>query len=322
MARERDGFVPIGDVADGLSLPGGRTLTPAAPQTRHHFTRLDQIDQLLDASEADADLGFMARLLALCSLPRTNPRHRYQYKRVNGPYTLVMFSSGETKLPYGNIPRLLMAWVCTEAVRTQSRELVLGASLSAFMRDLGLDSSSGAGRRRLRDQMDRLFNASVSLIYKDAHSKQFMTSPIADRGEFWWSERKPDEPSLWDSKIELGEKFFQEIIAHPIPLDLHILKAMKRSSLGLDLYMWLTYRTFALKGPLRLSWPRLYRQFGSNPAQASDPNIVNGFRTKCLRELKKINRSWPDLHYSTAKGVLILSPSPPRIPSSQLRLAE
>ena len=97
---------------------------------------------------------------------------------------------------------------------------------------------------------------------------------------------------------------------------------MKRSSLGLDLYMWLTYRTFALKGPLRLSWPRLYRQFGSNQAQASDPNIVNGFRTKCLRELKKINRSWPDLHYSTAKGVLILSPSPPRIPSSQLRLAE
>ena len=30
---------------------------------------------------------------------------------------------------------------------------------------------------------------------------------IADRTEFWWNERKPDEPTLWDSKIELSEKF-------------------------------------------------------------------------------------------------------------------
>ena len=36
-----------------------------------------------------------------------------------------------------------------------------------------------------------------------------MTSLIADRGEFWWNDRKPDEPVLWDSKIELGEKFFR-----------------------------------------------------------------------------------------------------------------
>ena len=39
-----------------------------------HFTTLRQADQLIEASEADADLGFMARLLALCSLPRTNPK--------------------------------------------------------------------------------------------------------------------------------------------------------------------------------------------------------------------------------------------------------
>ena len=48
-------------------------LTPARAQARHHFTTLRQVNQLIEASEADADLGFMARLLALCSLPRTNP---------------------------------------------------------------------------------------------------------------------------------------------------------------------------------------------------------------------------------------------------------
>ena len=43
------------------------------PQALRHFTRFDQVNQLVGASEADADLGFMARMLALCSLPRTNP---------------------------------------------------------------------------------------------------------------------------------------------------------------------------------------------------------------------------------------------------------
>ena len=77
----------------------------------------------------------------------------------------------------------------------------------------------------------------------------------------------PDERSLWESKIELGEKFYNEIIRHPVPLDMNILKALKRSSLGLDWYLWLTYRTFALKRPLRLSWASLYRQFGVEPGQ-------------------------------------------------------
>ena len=103
MPRKRDGFVPLGDVVAGVELPDGRTLTPGA---RHHFTRLDQIDQLVDASEADADLGFMARLLALCSLPRTNPGDRLQYVRRNGPYTLTITALDRrgVKLPYGNIP--------------------------------------------------------------------------------------------------------------------------------------------------------------------------------------------------------------------------
>ena len=88
-------------------------------------------------------MGFMARLMALCSLPRTNPGNRHQYKRVNGPYTLVMTSGFNNKLPFGNLPRLLLAWVTTEAVRTQSRDLVLGRSLAEFMRTLGIYHNSG-----------------------------------------------------------------------------------------------------------------------------------------------------------------------------------
>ena len=97
---------------------------------------------------------------------------------------------------------------------------------------------------------------------------------------------------------------------------------MKRSPLGLDLYLWLTYRTFGLKRPLRLNWPMLYRQFGADPAKANAVRAVDYFRTDCLRELQKIQHAWPDLHYRTVKGALLLSPSAPAIAPSQLRLVE
>ena len=286
------------------------------PQARHHFTRFDQVDQLVGASEAARDLGFMARLLTLCSLPRTNPGQRYRYVRRNGPYTLVMSATGMNKLPFGNLPRLLLAWVCTEAVRTQSRELVLGRSLSKFMRTLGVGSDSGGSRgelTRLRNQMKRLFRCTLSLNYEDMRGDASVISSVADRTEFWWSERKPDQPSLWESKIYLGEQFFNEIINHPVPIDMNTLTALKRCSLGLDLYLWLSYRTFSLRTPLRLSWRQLYQQFGTDPTKSSDKRIVKIFRRQALRELKKIKMAWPELNYSTVPGVLILHPSTPAI---------
>ena len=312
MQRKQDGLVPIGDALSGMGGPVA-AIRDATPQARHHFTRFDQVNQLVGASEADPDLGFMARLLALCSLPRTNPGNRHQYKRVNGPYKLVMIAGADNKLPYGNLPRLLIAWMCTEAVRTQSRELILGSSLSEFMDKLGMDSVGGA-RTRLRNQMRRLFNAHVQLVYEDKLGEASVSSSVASRTEFWWDPKRPDVPMLWDSKIELGEKFYNEIIRHPVPLDMNTLKALKRCSLGLDLYLWLTYRTFALRAPLRLTWRQLYHQFDANPSNKPNKRAVQDFRRKVLRELKKIKLAWADLNYATEPGVLILLPSTPAIP--------
>ena len=322
MQSKRGELVPVGDVVSGLDFGPVKAIRDASPQARHHFTRFDQVNQLVGASEADADLGFMARLLALCSLPRTNPGNRLQYKRVNGPYQLYMIAGGGNKLPFGNIPRLLLAWVTTEAVRTQSRELILGSSLSEFMGKLGMDSVGGA-RTRLRNQMRRLFNSHVQLVYEDELGEASVSSSVTSRTEFWWDPKQPDVPMLWDSKIELGWDFFNEIIHRPVPLDMNTLTALKRCSLGLDLYLWLSYRTFALKRPLRLSWRQVYRQFGTDPDKASDKQAVKFFRRRILRELKKIKIAWTGLNYSTAPGVLILHPSAPAIaPAQQLQLVE
>ena len=320
MQRQRGELVPIGEVV--ADLPGPvQAIRKTLPPARRGFTRFDQVNQLVGASEADPDLGFMARMMALCSLPRTNPGDRLQYKRVNGPFTLYMTASGGNKLPFGNLPRLLLAWVCTEAVRTGSRELVLGRSLSEFMRTLDIYSNSGRVHTRLRNQMKRLFGCTVTMVYEEPGGFARVSSLVADKHEFWWNERKPDQSSLWDSKIYLGEQFFNEIINHPVPIDMNTLTALKRSSLGLDLYMWAVYRTFSLKRPLRLSWPVLYRQFGVEPDRADDNVTVQHFRTDCLRELVKIKTAWPGLEYRMERGhrhektgALVLLPSVSAIP--------
>ena len=312
MQRERGELVPIGEVISDL---GGLVpaIREATPQALHHFTQADQVNQLVRASEADPDRGFMARMLALCSLPRTNPGNRYRYVRRNGPYKLIMSATGDHKLPFGNIPRLLMAWLCTEAVRTQSRVIVLGCSLAEFMRELGIYSSGGVVQIRLRNQMRRLFGCTVQMTYKDANVERFVNSPIAESGEYWWNPTRPDQPSLWDSKIELSEKFYNEIINHPVPIDMNTLAALKRCSLGLDLYLWLVYRTFALRAPQRLTWKQLYCQFGPTLNSTATHDAVQNFRRRILRELKKIKLAWPELNYSTAPGLLILHPSTPAI---------
>ena len=242
MQRQRDGeLVPIGEVFGGLDGPV-KALREVPHTAQRGFTLSDQVNQLVGASEADPDRGFMARMMVLCSLPRTNPGNRTQYVRRNGPYKLGMTAGLDNKLPFGNIPRLMLAWVCTEAVQTRSREIVLGRSLSEFMRKLGMQDDSGSprgDRTRLRNQMKRLFHCQIELIYEHEDVERFIASRIADRGELWWDPKRPNEPVLWESKIRLGEDFFNEIIRHPVPLDMNTLKALKRSSLGLDWYMWL-----------------------------------------------------------------------------------
>lgn len=335
--KDRAGLAPIGELLPGLQglLPTVSAPAPAAAsppkaltvQKKHHFTLNHQIDALLEiGSDTSPEMGFMARLLTLCSLPRTDPGNQPHYKRQNGPYRLYMQAGPESKLPFGNIPRLLLAWVSTEAVRTQSRELVLGQSLLSFMHELGMFSNSGGARgdrTRLKNQLDRLFSAQIHMIYEAPGHKIMTSSAVADYRELWWDYKHPEQDTLWQSRIRLGEAFFNEIIAHPVPLDMRILKKMKRSSLGLDLYMWLTYKTYALgaqgKGPQRLSWVRLYQQFGANRATTDEHEAMRNFRKDAIRELKKLKLCWPGFNYGTPEGCLEIRPCLPSIKPKRLR---
>lgn len=287
--------------------------------------QFDQVEQLLEAAGEPGDVAFMARLLTLCALPRRNPGEERQYVRRNGPYTMVVAATGTAGLPFGTLPRLLLAWMCTEAVRTQSPELHLGASLAEFMRELGIESRSGGprgDRTRLRTQIERLFSASIRLNYKGPGVTRSVASMIADRSELWWSVDSAETLTLWRSTVRLGAGFFREIVRRPVPVDMATLRALRRCPLGLDLYLWLTYATFGLRGPKRVSWPVLYRQFADAPRAEYNKVAVQDFRKQALRELRKIKVAWPALDYRIEKGrrghaaragALVIGPTPPKI---------
>ena len=328
--NDNHGLVRAGDL-----LPGFESLAPTlqevkqtkalTPQGRHHFNRFKQVDALAWIGEDQApDMGFMTRLLTLCSLPRTDPGSRLQYLRQNGPYTLAMIAGANNKLPFGNIPRLLLAWVCTEAsADTESRrELNLSRPFASVVHaavgnDFQQRRNSG-DRTRLKNQMDRLFSSHVQFVYETAGHKKMASSSRSDRMELWWDYHQPEQDTLWMSRIRLGEDFYNEIVEHPIPLDMNILKKLRRSSLGLDLYMWLSYKTYRLytlkQKPEKLAWERLYVQFAADPSKVNDQYAINNFRKDIIRELKKLKLSWRTLDYATPKGCLEIRPCPPSIP--------
>ena len=79
--RQRGELVPVGEVVSGQDDGLVLAIREATPQARHCFTVADQVNQLVSAREADPDRGFMARMMALCSLPRTNPGNRHRAPR-------------------------------------------------------------------------------------------------------------------------------------------------------------------------------------------------------------------------------------------------
>ena len=264
--------------------------------------------RVFDATERD-DLGFTARILVQTTLPHSDPGDVREYARSNGNLHLIIQPGMRAGLPYGVYPRLVLAWVTTEAVRTKSPRLVLGDSLSAFMAELGIVPTGGRWGTitRLREQMKRLFAARVGVVYDGVDGYSLDAIQVARRVRLWWDPKRPDQAALWQSEVVLDDEFFRQIVDRPVPIDLHILKHLTRSPLGIDLYCWLTHRVSYMKTETVVPWAHLHQQFGA------DYNELRNFTQKAKRELRKIKLAWPELKYRTPRGRLVLSPSPTHV---------
>ena len=273
--------------------------------------------------EAD-DLTFSARELVQATLPHQTPRGNPPvWSRVNGNYTLLIKPGYKTDrktgkpvcigYPFGNIPRLLLFWLTTEALRTGSRHLELGGSLAGFMRELGLDpdrGGRGSPRARLHDQIDRLFNSSISFQYSEEGYRQWLNMEVSSKGELWWDFKQPNQKDLFASWVELGETFFEAIITHPVPLDMRTLQALKSSSMALDLYAWLAYRSHRVnqtKQPTFIAWKLLHQQFGAGYENAKD------FKRYGKIALRKVLAVYHHLKVKEVRGGIEISPGFPLI---------
>lgn len=265
-----------------------------------------------EEARVTGNLGYMARALVQATMPHSKMEGN-EFKRRNGAFKLIILADTDIGLPYGSIPRLLIAWVTTEVVRTKRRELVLGHTLSEFMSELDLIPTGGrwGSITRLREQMKRLFAATISCSYDDGRYCAIRNIQPVSRATLWWDPKTPTQASLFQSTITLGEEFFNEAITNPIPISMRALKALKRSPMALDIYCWLTYRVSYLRKRASIPWAALQTQFGAD--YSLDPQGLRNFKKAFLRELRKVNLVYPVKAESNAIG-LILHPSKTHIP--------
>lgn len=280
----------------------------------------DDLDKLIreslaieaqEAYEAGA-IGFMARALTQATMPHRKSLNPV-FIRKNGSFSLAIIAHPNIGLPYGSIPRLLLSWLTTEAIRTKSPVLELGPSLSAFMEQLDLVPTGGRWGTitRLREQMRRLFSCTVSCDYADESMEAGAGYRITKSYKLWWDVKSPSQIPLWKSTVTLSTDFFEEVVEKPVPVDMRALKILKRSPLALDIYCWLTYRLSYLRKPSEIPWAALQMQFGADYAtQGQGPR---DFKKKFLHHLRAVHVLYPEANVEEGEKCLLLKPSKPHV---------
>ena len=272
------------------------------------------IDYCLDRKEFDVleanSLGFLSRVLVQTSLPHNEPSKKLEYWfRQNGnTYLYVQQGIGFKKgrpyklgYPYGTYPRLVLIYLCTEAVRTQEPLIDLGNSMTGFMKELGLHGTGDTAA--FKEQTIRLVNANIRFGY-DENVLLVKNANFAEEAVLWWDEKQPNQDSLFKNEILLNQKMFEDIKNHPVPLDMRIIQALKQSALDLDLYVWLTHRVTYLNGKTEISYQQLAKQTGS---EYSD---IKEYARKVRIKIEKIKCLWEDLKVEFPRGRIRLYPCP------------
>lgn len=276
----------------------------------------------IDPTHSDRDdeldpLGFTTRILIQGLYPYKRQEERTRQINV-GPWRITLDS--RNGLPYGKYPRLILAYLVTQAVQRQSlppdeaRRIPLGSSINEFLTTMGISHRGTGGRQGtlkiLREQLHRLSTSTLTvehLGHPDRDSGAMM--PIMRRWELWWSTTPRQDP-LEDSWLELSPDFWAEIVAHPIPINLDILKALSRPR-SMDLYLWATTRRYRLKAPLTLDWATLQAQFG--PDSPTTAQARRNFRKDFAKAVDEVLTLWPDAGLTLSETGLILTPGRPSI---------
>jgi len=278
---------------------------------------LDLFELSLEIEEKNAaehgKLGFIATAMIYASLPHSEIDSAV-FKRKSGNISITIMNDPDIGLPFGKIPRIITAFLCTEAKRTGSPSIELGRSQADFARKLGLNT--GGGKRgditRLKSQAVRLFTSHITLMGTPDSQIHWRNVDLTKDGMLLWSPHDAHAKSDWESRLTLSEVFFQECMTHSVPIDLRVIHNLK-SPLGIDIYMWLTYRLNSIAYPTPISWEQLKWQFGAN--YANDDQGLRNFMVAFRTQLRRVMSVYPEARVSTDAKKLTLMPSKSHITS-------
>jgi hypothetical protein len=226
------------------------------------------------------------------------------------------FNSGLIRdfgLPFGQ-DRLIPIWVATLAVRQKSR-CVRFPSGSEMLEEFGLPRN-GKHYRRLIDGFKRVFTSTIYFGSDDRLSErtiwEFTRLAFFDHMRLWYMKNHVSgEAAKGNNFITLSEQFWNEIREHPIPADLNVVRALVNAPGCLDLYLWLVWRCFKLKGAAHIPL------FGANGlcAQLGTYHYLRArdLRRTILRWLHVIQVFWTDCPASVGNDGKSLQLRPARI---------
>ncbi len=328
---EENHLSQIGSQLDLLGLEETRRMAVAGvSKPRERRRKLDQVEathELLSALPAAEDLSFLHSGLCQTCLPHSRPtKNTAIWRRHSGRFTLIVTpglidsSALETRnrqpteaetdamyvgVPYGTKARLILIHLQTEGLK--NRIVPLGASLSAFMRSLGVNVQGGqrGSIAPFREQCLRIACANFKLQWSEGSRLVVSDTKIVDGLELWGTKGQGG----WAGSIELSSKFHEHLREHAVPLDKRAISRLSRNSLGLDLYTLLAYRLPRLSAPLHLRWSQLASQFG-----ADDTTKELGRRIRDT--LPQVLDVYPWAKVEVVSSGLNLHPSKPAVPKT------
>jgi hypothetical protein len=211
-------------------------------------------------------------------------------------------------LPHGPKPRLILAHLNAMALRTGSPEIEVEASLTAFVKRLGLDPK-GRNMRIVKDQLARLATAQVRLAvaYSEREARQVQAHLI---GEFdLWLPKESGGRVLWPTTVTLDPRYFISLTKHAVPLHEHALAALAHNAMALDAYTWTAQRLHRVPvgQPQLVPWAALRAQFGWHYERTRD------FRRDFLSTLRLVLDQYPSAKLEADERGLLLRWSPPPV---------
>jgi hypothetical protein len=209
-------------------------------------------------------------------------------------------------VPYGSRARLILLFLQSEALRTNSRDIELGKSLHAWLGRLGIPVG-GKSFKDVREQAERLSRCHLSFHVQQGSRAGLVNQSIVDNAMFVHEADEFGQGSLFIETARLSETFFEQLKKHPVPLEEAAIRAISNNSQALDIYCWLAYRLHALPGVRPISWRALHAQFGGSYKR------LDHFRERFLESLQVAAAVYPAAEVEVDAKGLVLRPSRPPV---------